>query len=116
VLDGLFHIAKADGAVHEAELAYLREVGRIFGLSERDYARIEARHVRLADDPYLVLGADRSMDDSQLRALWRALVAQCHPDRQIALGLPPEAIAIANDRLAAVNAAWEAVRTERGIR
>jgi DnaJ-domain-containing protein 1 len=24
VLDGLFHIAKADGAVHEAEFAYVR--------------------------------------------------------------------------------------------
>ncbi len=116
VLDGLFHIAKADGAVHEAELAYLRQVGSIFGFTGRDYARIEARHVRLDDDPYLVLGAERDMDDAQLRSLWRALVAQCHPDRQIALGLPPEAVAIATQRLAAINAAWDRIAAERGLR
>jgi DnaJ like chaperone protein len=116
VLDGLFHIAKADGAVHEAELRYLAEVGRILGFSERDYARIEARHVRLADDPYLVLGADRGWDDAALRRRWRELVAECHPDRQIALGLPPEAVDIASRRLAAVNAAWDRVAAERGLR
>jgi DnaJ like chaperone protein len=116
VLDGLFHIAKADGAVHEAELDYLREVGRIFGFSGRDYARIEARHVHLADDPYLVLGADRAMDDEALRRCWRRLAAECHPDRQVALGLPPEAIAIATQRLAAINAAWDRIAAERGLR
>lgn len=116
VLDGLFHIAKADGAVHEAELRYLAEVGRIFGFSARDYARIEARHVRLADDPYLVLGADRGMDDGALRRRWRELVAECHPDRQMALGLPPEAVAIASERLAAINAAWDRIAAERGLR
>ncbi len=29
--------------------------------------------------------------------------------------LPAEAVALANERLAAINAAWESVRTERGI-
>jgi len=116
VLDGLFHIAKADGAVHEAELRYLAEVGRIFGFDGRDWSRIQARHVRIADDPWTVLGADRSWTDDALRSHWRRLVAENHPDRQIALGLPPEAIAIADRRLAAINAAWDAVARERGLR
>lgn len=115
VLDGLFHIAKADGAVHEREFAYLQAVGGIFGLEPRDFDRIAARHVRRADDPYLVIGADRGMTDAELKSHYRRLVAEIHPDREIARGLPPEAVRIATERLAAVNAAWERVRRERGI-
>lgn len=115
VLDGLFHIAKADGAVHEREIAYLAAVAAAFGFAERDFDRIAARHVRRSDDPYLVLGADRAMSDDALKRHYRRLVAEIHPDREIARGLPPEAIKIATARLAAVNAAWDRIRAERSI-
>ncbi len=115
VVDGLFHIAKADGAIHEAEFAYVREVSAILGFPGPEFERIAARHVRQADDPYLVLGAERSMSDAELKRLHRRLVAESHPDREIARGLPPEAVKIATERLAAINAAWERIRTERGI-
>ncbi|HEX2552790.1 MAG TPA: TerB family tellurite resistance protein [Microvirga sp.] len=116
VLDGLFHIAKADGAVHEAEFAYLQSVATIFGIEGKDFDRISARHVRRADDPYLILGADRAMSDADLKRHYRRLVAENHPDREIARGLPPEAVGIATQRLAVINAAWEQVAAERGIR
>jgi DnaJ-domain-containing protein 1 len=58
VLDGLFHVAKADGAVHERELAYLESVAGVLGFDEATFERIVARHVRRKNDPYLVLGAD----------------------------------------------------------
>lgn len=116
VLDGLFHIAKADGAVHEAEFAYLRDVAGIFSFSDADFQRIAARHVRQADDPYLILKADRAMSDEDLRRHYRKLVAENHPDREIARGLPPEAVKIATERLAVINAAWERISAERQLR
>ncbi len=115
VLDGLFHVAKADGAVHEKEYAYLRAVADIFGFSEREFDCVAARHVRRAGDPYLVIGADRAMSDAELKSHYRRLVAEIHPDREIARGLPPEAVRIATERLAAVNDAWARIRAERGI-
>ncbi len=115
VLDGLFEIAKADHAIHEAELRYFRCVGAIFGFDEAAMDRIEARHVLRKDDPWRVLGADRGMSDDALRALRRRLVIEHHPDRHIAAGLPPEAVKIAGDRLAAINAAWEKVAAERRL-
>jgi DnaJ like chaperone protein len=115
VLDGLFHIAKADGAVHEAEFAYLHAVAEAFRLSERDFDRIAERHVRRADDPYLILGAERSMSDEELKRHYRRLAAENHPDREIARGLPPEAVRIATERLAAINAAWDRISRERGL-
>jgi len=115
VLDGLFLIAAADGAIHEAEHAYLRDVATIFGIGEAEFARIEARHARRPDDPYQVLGASREMDDAALKQLYRRLVADTHPDREIARGLPEEAVAIATRRLAAINAAWDMIERERGL-
>jgi len=116
VLDGLFHVAKADGAVHEAEFAYVKAVAGTFGFTDADFDRIAARHVRRADDPYLILGADRSLDDQELKRHYRKLVAEKHPDREIARGLPPEAVAIATQRLAVINAAWERIATERNLK
>lgn len=116
VVDGLFHIAKADGAVHEAELRYLEEVADILGFAGDDWRRIRARHVRDPEDPYIVLGASRDWDDEALRRHYRKLVMDYHPDRQIALGLPPEAVSIGTARLATINAAWEEVARQRTLR
>jgi DnaJ like chaperone protein len=113
ILDGLFDIAKADGAVHERELAYLHRVGELFGFDARAFARIRARHVLNGADPYLVLAADRSWDFGRLRRHYRRLVAENHPDRLIARGVPEEFVRIANDRLAAINGAWEKIEAAR---
>lgn len=115
VLDGLFLIAAADGAIHEHEHAYLHDVAAIFGIGEAGFARIEARHLRRPDDPYLVLGASREMSDTELKQLHRRLVTENHPDREIARGLPEEAVGIATRRLAAINAAWDRIEQERGL-
>jgi DnaJ like chaperone protein len=112
ILDGLFDIARADGAVHERELAYLGRVAEIFGLDEHAFAKVRARHVIEGGvDPYVVLDADPRWDRERLRRHYRRLVAENHPDRLIARGVPEEFVRIANDRLAAINAAWE--RLER---
>ena len=115
VLEGLFLIAKADGAVHEAEVAYLRSVAEIFGNSQREFEAVLARHVHLRDDPYAALGAERDWSDGDIKAQHRRLVRHFHPDREIARGLPPDAIRIATDRLAAINAAWDRIAAERRI-
>jgi DnaJ like chaperone protein len=113
VLDGLFDIARADGAVHERELVYLGEVARIFGFDENAFARVRTRHVIDSVDPYIVLDANRSWTYEQLQQQYRKLVRENHPDRLIAKGVPAEFIRIANDRLAAINAAWDMVERHR---
>ena len=109
VLDGLFGIARADGAVHERELIYLAEVARIFGFDDEGFARIRARHIIEDGDPYLILEADPGWDRERLQRQYRRLVQENHPDRMIARGVPEEFVRIANDRLAAINTAWEKI-------
>ena len=116
LLDGLFHIARADGRVHESELAYLAEVARLFGFTEADFARIREANVGPDKaDPYTILGVRREMSNEEIRAAWRKLVRDNHPDRLIAQGLPEELVTLANQKLATINAAYDKVAKERGI-
>lgn len=116
ILDGLFHIAEADGIIHENELAFLREVARIFAFEDEAFDAIRARHVKKGgNDPYEVLGADASWSNFELVRRYRALVLENHPDRLIARGVPPEFVTIANDKMAAINAAYDELKRERGL-
>ncbi|ATU91022.1 J domain-containing protein [Phyllobacterium zundukense] len=113
VLDGLFHIAKADGALHDKELTFLGTVAEIFQLDEEQFDRILARHAgRGQADPYVVLGLPRDASFEAARKQYRALVRENHPDMLMARGVPEEFIAIANQRIAAINAAWEKVEKD----
>ena len=115
VMDGLFHIAKADGVVRDEELAYLASVADIFGLAHR-FRCIKARHIKADEnDPYEILGIEPCALDDEVRQHYRRLVRDNHPDKHIAAGVPEELIAIATDRLAAINSAYETVARERGL-
>jgi DnaJ like chaperone protein len=95
VLDGLFYIASADGLVHEAELEYLRIVSGLFGFDEARFEQLSAQHVLSGEgsDPYLALGLMPGADPDEVRRVYRRLVAEHHPDRLIARGVPEELIA-----------------------
>lgn len=115
ILDGLFHIAKADGVVHERELAFLQRVSEKFSIDEAHFEQIASRHTVLgAGNPYLVLGLEAATPFAEVRRRYRKLVAENHPDRLIARGVPEEFVSIANARLAAINGAYEAI--ERNAR
>lgn len=115
LVDGLFHIARADGAVGEQEMAFLEEVSRIFGLEDR-FGCIRSRNLRGTEsDPYSILGIDCDASDGDLKAHYRQLVKENHPDRHIAAGMPEEAVAIATTRLFRITEAWGQVERERGI-
>ncbi len=111
VLDGLFYIASADGLIHENELEYLKTVSDIFGFDDARFEQIAAQHVVLDTgvDPYLVLGLMPGADRSEVRRVYRALVAEHHPDRLIAKGVPEELIDLATARMQAINQAYNKI-------
>ncbi|WP_417597460.1 TerB family tellurite resistance protein [Pararhodobacter oceanensis] len=111
LLEGLFHIAMADGTFHPNEEAFLRAVSQEFGLNERCFTSIMARVVPGLDpDPYdlLELPQDASLDEA--RAAYRRLARESHPDALRARGVPDEAVKMAEDRLKALNNAWSEVQ------
>lgn len=113
ILDGLFHIAKADGIVHQKEMGFLGDVAAIFGVSENEFERLKARHVDQGTrDPYRILGLESGVTREEARRRYLALVRENHPDRLLARGLPEEFVKIANDRVAAINDAWQMLEAE----
>jgi DnaJ like chaperone protein len=114
ILDGLFHIAKADGVVHEREVLFLRRISEIFDIEAGHFDSILARHADMGQaDPYTVLGIGREASFEEIRKHYRRLVRENHPDRAIARGLPEEFVAIASTRAAALNAAYETIEKGR---
>ena len=117
LLGALFQIAMADGELHAAERAYLARVAEIFGFDERDFARILARHMGGGEaDPYQVLGVDPGTPDEEIKRTYRRLIREHHPDKLIAEGLPEEMIQVANEQMAAINAAYDRIAKLRGLR
>lgn len=113
ILEGLFHIAKADGYIHEQELGFLRRVSQIFEIDGARFEGILARHAGGgSSDPYAVLGLTRDTPFTDVRRQYLKLVVDNHPDRLIARGVPEEFVAIASDRVAAINTAYATI--ERG--
>ena len=116
VLDGLFHIAKADELLHPSEEQYLASVARIFGFSETEFAYIRARHLKAKErSPYDVLEVDPSISNDELKKHYRHLVRENHPDRLMSRGVPEEFIEIANKKIAAINQAYDEIAKERGL-
>jgi DnaJ like chaperone protein len=111
VLDGLFHIAKADGAIHTGEMDFLEAVAGIFGFSESEFETITLRHVG-ETDPYRILGLDHHALPATIKQRYRKLVRAHHPDRHIAAGVPKEMIALATGRLQRINEAYGRIMKE----
>ncbi|MDF1609588.1 DnaJ family molecular chaperone [Hoeflea sp. YIM 152468] len=114
VLDGLFHIAKADGVIHDKELEFIANVADIFKVDEAHFNQIMARHVHPNGlNPYAVLGLPESVSFDEAKKRYRTLASENHPDRLRARGVPDEFLSIANDRMATLNDAFALIEKAR---
>ncbi len=115
VLDGLFMIAMADGVVTDDELSYLKTVASAFGFNDIAFERIVASHLGSeVGDPYQILGVAQDASFNEVRFAYRRLIADHHPDRFVARGVPLEFISVAHEKAAAITGAYARIRAERG--
>lgn len=142
VLTALLAIARSDGPLNIREQDFLRRVHRRFGLDQTVWERVFGPSAgyssgsgyssrsgyssgssgsyappspRDADDPYRELGMPRSASGDELRAAWKRLMRENHPDSLAARGVPADFIARASDKVARINAAWDRIKRERGL-
>ncbi|MEY8831395.1 TerB family tellurite resistance protein [Sedimentitalea sp. XS_ASV28] len=110
LMEGLFHIAMADGFYHPGENEFLEDVAAIFNLSDAQFKAMRARFVPDAEaDPYTILGVAPDTPLTEIRSTWRQLVRDNHPDRMVARGVPQEAIKLAEKRMIDINRAWDEI-------
>ncbi|WDI30375.1 molecular chaperone DjiA [Hyphococcus flavus] len=113
VLDCLFHVAVADGVAHPRELELLEQAAKAFNISAPAYHRLKAAHLGLADDdPYLIIGVEPGESLDKVKAAYRALSRDHHPDALMARGVPSDLVTIAEGRMAAINTAYEQILTD----
>ena len=123
VLVALFAIARSDTPVNNAEAAFLRRVHQGLGLDATAWDRARDGTARASPggqaadgpDPYSVLGTTRAVSDEELRATWKRLMRENHPDSLASRGVPAAFIASATDKVAKINAAWDKIKRERGL-
>jgi len=110
ILQGLFHIAMADGVYHPNEDVFLARVSEIFGHDDARFKHVRAQFVPNAErDPYDVLGVPANASMADIRKAWRQWVRDTHPDQMMARGVPEEAIKLAEKRMIAINRAWDEI-------
>ena len=116
VLEGLFEIAKADGESTPRKPTISRRLRACSASTASRFERAKAAALGVIEcEPCVILGIDPLATDEQVRDAWLRQVRANHPDRLIAQGLPEEAIAMANRKLALINDAYDRLRRERGL-
>ena len=93
-----------------------RPVGHERVAEEQPEERAIAERPSPQDDPYAVLGVQRTASDADVRHAFRKLVSQHHPDKLAARGSAPEVIKLAQQRTQQILAAYENIRTARGMK
>jgi DnaJ like chaperone protein len=138
VLDLLLDLVHAEGEMAPPKAALLRRLCAALGVGEHELAALAAMRgyasayrygprpgpgpgpraqprARPSDvDPYAVLGITRAADEREIKRAYRKLMSQHHPDK---LGdVPDEVKHRAEERAREINAAYERIKAERGLR
>jgi len=110
VINILFYIAEADGNVSNSEIIIIRNIARIFGLSENQFEAIkESRKDSDKLNPYIVLGCNTNDDFATIRKKYLMLSKEHHPDVLISKGVPQEVIEESKKKMRAINSAYEKI-------
>ena len=114
LLQYLFGIAKADGQIHPSELEVIEQIGMWMGISNADFSSIREMFSETTADPYTVLEIERRATNTEIKKSYRKLAVKYHPDKTHDLG--EEYRQQAKNRFIAIQAAYEQIKTERGMK
>ena len=114
-LDVLFRIAAADGEFHPAEKSALNRIKQIFHISDQQFNNIEAGYFKDVDRYYKTLNATPQSSNEEIRANYKKLVKDFHPDTIVSKGLPEEFTEFATKRFQEIQEAYEHVRQDRNL-
>lgn len=109
----LFGIALSDGKSHGNESDVIKTISSFLGISNNDYASIKAMFIKDTNSAYQILEVSPDASDDELKKAYRELAKKYHPDKVSHLG--EEIKKAAEVKITALNAAYDAVKEERGI-
>ena len=116
--------AYADGVFDQSEHSALKNIAQKlrFPLHElenliQQFAASKSSSKRTSiEDAYKILGVEESLSDKEIKRAYRRLLAQHHPYKLVAKGLPEEMQKLANEKTQEIISAYEAIKKHRGMR
>jgi DnaJ like chaperone protein len=113
--DLLFKIVAADGKLHAAEESALKRVKDIFNISDHQFENIKAVYFKDLDKYYKILNCTPESTNEEIKASYKKLVKDFHPDTIVSKGLPEEFIEFATNRFREIRESYEKIRQERNF-
>ena len=111
VINILFYIAEADGNVSHSEIAMIKSIANIFGLTNSQFEGIkESRKSSDKLNPYVVLGCNPSDSFEVIRKKYLSLSKEHHPDVLVNKGVPIEVIEESKKKMRAINSAFDQIK------
>jgi DnaJ like chaperone protein len=109
----LFGIALADGKHHPTEVNMINSISGYMGVGNKDYESIKAMFIKDTDSAYKILEVEANANDEDIKKAYRELAKKYHPDKVSHLG---EDVKIAAEqKFTKLNAAYDAIKQERGM-
>jgi len=114
-------VAFADGQLDAAERAALHKIAKLLGYSVSDLDKLlemiiagaqfhqQQSSPQQLDNAYKLLGVKKDTPARDIKKAYKKLMAQHHPDKLVAKGLPPEMMEAAKQKTQDIQAAYELV-------
>lgn len=113
MLHYLFGISMADGRVHPAETNVISSIAGFMGIKTADYESIKAMFIKDNFHNYKILEITPDANDEEVKKAYRKMALKYHPDRVSHLG--NEIQQAAKEKFQELNAAYNAIKAERGL-
>ena len=107
LVERLFRIAAADGAISREEERVLARIAHLLGISAADYTDIRDRYV--SPKAHQVLGLEKRASGQRLKKHYYALMREYHPDRFANENVSPEVDMLLKLKVSEINQAYRAL-------
>jgi len=110
----LFGLAIADGKVDTTEINLIQTISGYLKIGTKDYDSIKAMFIKDTDSAYKIMEVSPSATNDEIKKAYRELAKKYHPDKVSHLG--EDVKKAAEEKFTKLNAAYEAIKQERGMK
>jgi DnaJ like chaperone protein len=113
LLQFMYGISLSDGKSHANEINVIETIARYLGISDNDIRSIKAMFIKDTNSAYQILEISPDVTNDEVKKAYREMAKKYHPDKVSHLG--EEVKKAAEEKITMLNAAYEAVKDERGM-
>ena len=114
LLHYLFGLALSDGQAHQKEIDLIKTISSYLGISAAEFKSIRAMFVKDINSAYQILELTPDANDEELKKAYHAMAIKYHPDKVAHLG--DDVKKAATEKFQKVQAAYEEIKKQRGVR